>query len=151
MLPKHQWLEVIQRAPLVSIDLIASDAQGRVLLGYRNNEPARHRWFVPGGAIRKNERLDEAFARIARTELGLDLHRSAARLLGVYEHFYSSNFAGEPGISTHYIVLAHEVRLSELPARAPLEQHRELRTFTVDALLQDAEVHEYTKAYFRSR
>jgi colanic acid biosynthesis protein WcaH len=36
----------------VSIDLIVRDADGRVLLGLRNNRPARDWWFVPGGIVR---------------------------------------------------------------------------------------------------
>ena len=77
LLPRADWLQVVRHAPLVSIDLILRDAQGRVLLGLRENEPARGLWFVPGGVIRKDETLDAAFSRIARNELGVPW--SAAR------------------------------------------------------------------------
>ena len=40
-LPLSEFLEVVIRAPLVSIDLIVRDAAGRVLLGLRRNAPAR--------------------------------------------------------------------------------------------------------------
>lgn len=149
MLSKQHWLEVVQRAPLVSIDLIVRDPQGRVLAGLRTNEPARGTWFVPGGVIRKNETLDQAFARLMRVELGQVARRSEARFVGVYEHHYDTNFALEPGIATHYVVLAHELQLPPLSGSAPLEQHRELRYFTVDELLAHEKVHDNTKAYFR--
>jgi colanic acid biosynthesis protein WcaH len=148
MLSKQHWLEVVQRTPLVSIDLIVLDPQGRVLVGLRTNEPARDTLFVPGGVIRKNETLDQAFARIAEVELGAAALRSEARLIGVYEHHYNANFALEPGITTHYVVLAHELQLTKLPDNAPLEQHRELRYLTVPELLAHPNVHENTKAYF---
>lgn len=147
-IPAPQWLEVIQRAPLVSIDLIVQDGADRILLGYRNNEPARGSWFVPGGVIRKSERLDEAFTRIAQTELGLPLQRRGARFLGAYEHFYDTNFAGAPGIGTHYVVLAHAIRVPDLPRSPADAQHRELRAFSVEELLAHPQVHENTKAYF---
>jgi colanic acid biosynthesis protein WcaH len=54
---------VIRLAPLVSIDLIIRDNADRVLLGLRNNEPAKGYFFVPGGIILKDEPLPEAFAR----------------------------------------------------------------------------------------
>jgi len=146
-LPHADWLQVVRNAPLVSIDLILLDPEGRVLLGLRENEPARGTWFVPGGAIRKSETLDAAFARIARDELGLDLQRRDAGLLGVYEHHYATNFAGEPGVTTHYVVLAH--RLSLQGERRPADaQHRELRWFTVRELLARSDVHTNVKAYF---
>jgi colanic acid biosynthesis protein WcaH len=43
---------VIRCAPLVSIDLVLRDPAGRVLVGCRNNEPARGMLFVPGSVIR---------------------------------------------------------------------------------------------------
>lgn len=143
------WLEVIQRTPLVSIDLILRDTQDRVLLGLRTNRPAQHTWFVPGGVIRKSETLDQAFARIAQTELALTLARSQARFRGVYQHFYEDNFAGAPGIPTHYVVLAYELTIPKLQAQGPLDQHCDLRLFTVKETLNDPAVHAYTKAYFQ--
>ncbi len=53
---------VIRSTPLVSIDLILTRPDGAVLVGRRQNEPAKAYWFVPGGRIRKDERLDAAIA-----------------------------------------------------------------------------------------
>jgi colanic acid biosynthesis protein WcaH len=145
----QQWLEVIQRTPLVSIDLILRDEQGRVLLGLRTNRPAQNTWFVPGGVIRKNETLDQAFARIAEAELALTLTRGQAQFKGVYQHFYDDNFAGEPGIPTHYVVLAYELIVPNLQAKGPLDQHRDLRLYTPDEVLSDPAVHQNTRAYFQ--
>lgn len=148
-LPAADWLQVVRHAPLVSIDLILLDSEGRVLLGLRENEPARGTWFVPGGAVRKGETLDAAFARIALTELGLPLERGAASLQGAYEHFYETNFAGAAGVGTHYVVLAHRLSLQGdlRPADA---QHRELRWFGVAELRARDDVHANVKAYFPS-
>lgn len=147
LLPKAAWLRIVRYAPLVSIDLILRDAQGRVLLGLRENEPARDSWFVPGGVIRKDETLDAAFARIARNELGLSLERRQASLLGVYEHHYTTNFAREPGVSTHYVVLAHSLGLDGEFAPAD-RQHRELRWWPLTELMASPAVHANVKAYF---
>src|SRR5580692_10716108 len=93
---KH-WLEpsvfaqVVRNTPLISIDLVLRDPMGAVLVGHRTFEPAKGYWFVPGGRIGKLETLDEAFARIITEETGIGVSRQDARLLGVYEHFYSTN------------------------------------------------------------
>ena len=76
-LGREEFLEVVDRAPLVSIDLAVRDAKGRVLLGKRTNEPAKGCWFVPGGRIHKNERLDAAFRRICLDELGKQYYVTA--------------------------------------------------------------------------
>lgn len=149
MLPQAQWLQVVERTPLVSIDLILQDAGGRVLLGLRRNQPARGFWFVPGGVIRKDETLDQAYARIALTELGWHAQRDQARLLGVYEHFYDNNFAEAAGVRTHYVVLAHRCRLDHLPQRPADAQHESLCSLTPAELLASDRVHPYTKAYFQ--
>jgi len=125
MLPTYQWFEVVERTPLVSIDLIITDAQGKVLLGWRNNKPAQHCWFVPGGVVRKGETLQQA------------------------------NFAGIEGVGTHYVVLAHRLNAEQhLPGlvgvqNLPKAQHKEYVWMPVAELLNNPQVHKYTKAYFQ--
>ena len=147
-LPQREFLEVVARAPLVSIDLIVRDGAGRVLLGLRRNAPARGCWFVPGGCVRKNETLDAAFARITHDELGVAARRADARLLGVFEHFYDENMGDQPGFGTHYVVLGHALPQGMM-VEPPPEQHSEYRWLSVEGLLDDPSVHQYTKAYFR--
>jgi colanic acid biosynthesis protein WcaH len=152
---KH-WLDprdfasVIRLTPLVSIDLILRDPEGAVLLGHRLFEPAKGLWFVPGGRIGKAETLEEAFGRILAEETGLRLGRDRSRLIGVYEHFYEANRFGEPGYGTHYVVLAHELQLPQRPAIRADSQHEAMRWMMPAAILAAPDVHENTKAYFRT-
>jgi colanic acid biosynthesis protein WcaH len=85
------FARIVRHAPLVSIDVLLKDPEEYVLLGLRVNEPARGKYFVPGGVIRKNERLRDAFSRILKAELGLKIAFEDARFLGVFEHFYETN------------------------------------------------------------
>ncbi|WP_233800114.1 GDP-mannose mannosyl hydrolase [Paraburkholderia sp. HP33-1] len=150
MLTRSDLLNVVRLTPLIAIDLIVSDADGRILLGHRRNRPARDSWFVPGGRIQKHETLDAAFARITDAELGLEnLTRSAARFEGVFEHHYSDNFAAEPHVSTHYIVLAYALPLTSAAPIGRLDQHSAYLWLAPTELLARADVHENTKAYFR--
>jgi colanic acid biosynthesis protein WcaH len=148
-LTRQDFLQVVRLAPVVAIDLVIRNRRGDVLLGLRANEPARATWFVPGGRVLKDETLDDAFARIGRDELGLALERSDARFLGPYEHLYAENFAGEPGLGTHYVVLAYETIVATEPTRPADDQHDEMRWWTIEALIASPDVHDNTKAYFR--
>ena len=152
-LPHDVWLGIVRNTPLVSVDLVCEDPEGRVLLGWRENRPARHSWFVPGGAIRKDERVAQALARVMRDELGLDTtpdHLPPLDSLGTWQHLYpDDNFAGEPGTSTHYVVLAWRLKLDAAQAEAlrPDAQHARLRWFTREEMRADPQVHENTRAY----
>jgi len=156
MLDQKTFLTVVRSAPLVSVDMIVRDRDDRVLLGLRANQPARGWWFVPGGVIQKGETVRQALTRVFNRELGQELggelDRGLApgrvRFQGVYEHFYDDNFASAPGVSTHYVVLAHEIRITDTDGVHPDQQHDGFRWMDVRSLLAAEDVHEYTKSYF---
>lgn len=142
------FLTVVRLAPLVALDLVVINPRGEVLVGLRTNRPAEGSWFVPGGRIQKDERLDDAFRRLTGEELGRPLGLADASPLGVYEHLYEDNFAGAPGVSTHYVVIAHRVALDLDLAALPGAQHAHWKWISVDELRGDATVHANTRAYF---
>jgi len=148
-LSADQFRHIVRYAPLVAIDLIISDSAQHVLVGLRNNEPAKGVYFVPGGIIRKGETLKDAFGRILLAETGQEAPISAARFLGPFEHFYSTNRFGDPEFGTHYVVLAYRLQLARRPEIKPDDQHSDLRWMNVPELLAAPDVHENTKAYFR--
>lgn len=155
MLDKQVFLSVVDAAPLVAVDFVVVKDQREILLGYRNNRPARGFWFVPGGRIFKNEKIKDALIRVGQKELGLGEKVASGeikpRLLGAFEHFYADCFAGDVGVSTHYVVLGHRL---DVPADFALpstdEQHAEFRWWSIEQALQSAEVHQFTKDYFFS-
>jgi colanic acid biosynthesis protein WcaH len=140
---------VIRLAPVVAIDLIIHDSADQILLGLRNNEPAKGYFFVPGGIILKDESLAEAFVRIMKAETNLTFGIREAKLMGAFDHFYDTNRAGEPGYGTRYVSLAHEIRLRGVANIVRDPQHSEYRWWTIPELLKSDGVHENTKRYFR--
>lgn len=149
-LDKAQFQQIVASTPLISLDFIVRNVQGQVLLGRRLNRPAQGYWFVPGGRVRKDERLDAAFLRLTQEELGLAASRDSARLLGPYEHFYADNFSGTE-FTTHYVVLGYELAWQGQQDALPISQHDQYRWFEVADLLQDPSVHQHTKDYFLAR
>jgi len=139
----------IKVLPLVSIDFLILDRECKTyLFGWRNNRPAAHYWFVPGGRVRKNESLDDAFIRLTTAEIGKSVERSDAKWVGVYEHFYDDSTFGE-GESTHYIVLTYEITFNIKHLRLPLEQHSKYQWMTKAEILKSKSVHQYSKDYFK--
>ncbi|BCG08842.1 GDP-mannose mannosyl hydrolase [Buttiauxella agrestis] len=138
---------IVHNTPLISIDLVIKNKHGLALLGQRQNKPAQYYWFVPGGRILKNETLADAFKRITREELGLELGMDTGRFLGVYEHFYKDSFFGQD-ISTHYVVHGYELILEHEDLLLPYDQHDSYQWFDESAISSNNKVHQYTKNYF---
>lgn len=140
---------VVANTPLISIDLVVKDIQGRVLLGHRNNRPAKGCYFVPGGRIAKDEPLKDAFARLCKVELGLSKAMSDCKYLGLYEHFYKDSALSED-ISTHYVVNAFIVQLDVAGEELslPLDQHDQYLWLSEAELLARDDVHLHSKWYF---
>jgi colanic acid biosynthesis protein WcaH len=154
-LPVKIFSQSVEALPLVSIDLCVTDAAGNLLLGKRNNAPARDWWFTPGARIRKNEPIAHALTRVMVDELALPVECTAsATLMGAWDHFYPDS-AFDTGISTHYVNLPHWLRLTEaqialmrLP-HGPGEQHASWQWLPLAQAAQDAAIHAYVQVYAR--
>lgn len=143
-----KFLDMVDSMPLVSIDLLLEDESGRFLVGRRINKPAQGYLFVPGGRILKGESLDSALQRIVRKELGPHVSITAWQPRGVFQHFYDDNFAGAPGISTHYVVMPYYSRATSGSRLECDDQHEQFLWLSAADLLARSDVHDYTKAYF---
>mgnify|MGYP000588166281 FL=1 len=145
----EKFLDVIDSTPLVSIDLLLEDKDGRVLLGKRMNKPAKDYWFVPGGRVRKNERLSDAIIRISMTELGIEITIDQAQLMGAFDHIYADNFAGKEGINTHYVAMGYQVKMITNLSIESDDQHSDMIWWSKQELLNNDKVHKNTKLYFQ--
>ena len=143
-LPESDFRSVVKNTPLVSIDLVITDPSGAILMGWRENEPAKATWFVPGGRIRKGEKIADAFDRIIQTETGLARRLSESQFGGVYEHLYSTNCFADAAFGTHYCVLAYVLRFNERPSIEIDGQHTGVEWLTPSS----AGIHPYSRAYF---
>src|SRR6266567_6476666 len=100
-LPLEDFKNIVTQTPLVSIDLIVRQADGRVWLGRRSNQPAKGTFFVPGGRITKNETRTAAFERITLAELGVQIKLSEATFLGPYDHIYKEKWFEDVAFGTN--------------------------------------------------
>lgn len=146
-LSQEDFATVVRSTPLISIDLIVENERGEFLLGQRTNRPAQGYWFVPGGRVQKDERLERAFERLTLAELGLGLPMTAGQFYGIWQHFYDDNFSGTD-FSTHYVVLGFCLKVNQADLNLPDSQHDAYRWLTPDALLASDNVHDNSRAYF---
>lgn len=58
---------------VLAASAVITDAEGRVVLVKRGKDPQKGRWSVPGGSVEAGETLEEAAAREAWEETGLQV------------------------------------------------------------------------------
>lgn len=139
-IPDAEWETIVRNVPIVSVDLVVRH-DGGVVLGRRRNEPAKGEWFVPGGRVRKGERLAAAVHRVAAEEIGASVEID--RRLGVYEHHYDvADVDGADG--KHYVPVGYVVTTTDAGV-APDDQHDALRTFAPP--FDGIDLHPYVRAY----
>lgn len=145
MLDEATFKMVVESTPLVSIDLCLV-CEGQLLMGLRHNEPQKGQWFTPGGRLFKNERWQDGLARIAKTELGLNVNTDDFELMGVWDHFYE-NSAIDDAVSTHYVNLPHVCYLESYPELSLDAQHESVRWFDIPSLIKDTGQQIYMRQY----
>ena len=77
-LPPDLFYLVSRLTPLVNVDLLIRDTNGRTLLTWRADAFYGPGWHVPGGIIRFKETAAERIAAVARTELGAEVRAESA-------------------------------------------------------------------------
>lgn len=143
-IPSKEWEIIVDNVPIVSVDLVVK-MDGGVVLGKRRNKPAKGEWFVPGGRVYKNERLEDAAHRVAMDELSVEIEIEEE--LGVYEHFYEKSDVDDVG--KHYVTRGYTVSVLGQQELIPDEQHSDLKVFKnppeklhpyVEKYLEDSEL-----------
>lgn len=92
--------------PIVCVDCLVVNERGEFLLVRRVNEPLRGEYWLPGGRVRKGERLTDAVHRKMREEIGVDV--DVVENVGFFEEFYDKTEENAEGgvhsISFVYLV-----------------------------------------------
>ncbi len=99
-IPESLYKEILKNIPICCVDLVIQSEKG-VLLVYRKNEPAKNTWWLPGGRIIKNEKMEDAVLRKAFEETGLKVQ--IKNKIGVYETLFDKNPFNDPSFGAHSV------------------------------------------------
>ena len=95
MIPSEEYKEILEKIAIPCVDVVIENDLGEILMIKRDNEPAKGRWWLPGGRIFKRETIRAAAIRKIREEVGLELNDVI--IVGVYETIFDE---GPFGIKT---------------------------------------------------
>jgi len=72
-LPDEVFFYISKTTPLVNVDLLIRDENGRALLSWRNDQYSGKGWHLPGGIVRFKETLETRVKKVAETEIGVNI------------------------------------------------------------------------------
>jgi colanic acid biosynthesis protein WcaH len=136
-LPPDVFRFVSRITPLINVDLLVQDGQGRTLLTWRDDEWFGAGWHIPGSIIRYKETAAARVAACARDELGADVAFDQPPIL-ISELFRDGRDRG------HFISLLYRCRLTtplddsrrahaEAPSAGEWQWHRSCPVNLIDA------------------
>jgi ADP-ribose pyrophosphatase YjhB (NUDIX family) len=95
-------------APIAGVGAVVLDAELRVLLVRRGQEPLLGEWSLPGGALELGERLEDGVRREVREETGLDV--APEEIVAVFDHI--SHADDDPArVRFHYVLVDYRCRV----------------------------------------
>jgi len=149
MLNPKEYYKVIEKTTLLSVDLICIN-NGKILMGKRNNEPAKNFLFTPGSRVYKYEKQNDVIIRIGKNEMGIDLNNKHTTLLGPYDHIYNNNFIDD-SFGTHYLTNAYIINLNDEDCKNIVsdDQHDKLEWYDLHESMHNEKVHPYVKWFIR--
>jgi len=95
--------------PLINVDLLIKDADGRTLLTWRDDGFGKPGWHIPGGIIRFKEPISARIREVARTELGAEVEFESSPL-ALHEIIHP-----ERRVRGHFISLLYRCSLTSPP------------------------------------
>lgn len=93
-LPKELYGELVREAVVCCVDILAV-RNNECLLVLRGTEPAKGKWWLPGGRLLKGETFFAAAQRKAQEETGLD-NVKCVQVLGTYNTFFPTSHWDTP-------------------------------------------------------
>lgn len=98
--------EILTNIPIVCVDGVLKNDKGEILFLKRDNEPAKGKWWFPGGRLLKNEKLEDAIVRKVKEETNIDVR--VEKYLGYTETIFET---GPFDIPVHTVNFTYELSI----------------------------------------
>ncbi len=104
IIPASFYDQIVKSMPIPCIDLLITKPDQSILLVQRTNEPARGKWWFPGGRVHLGETRQNAAIRKLREECQLEAHTGPKELMTQDLIFHQSDGSVIHSISTVFDV-----------------------------------------------
>lgn len=101
-IPDSIYKKIVQHVPVVTVDIvIISPDRKKILVGRRNNRPAKGIWYTLGGRLFKYESTQQAAQRLILSEASIAVPLSRLHYVDFLQEEFSDSSTGNFG--THNI------------------------------------------------
>lgn len=141
--PDELYAKIVESMPLLCVDVILHNRVGsHLVLVYRNQEPAKGKWWLVGGRLLKGEHLKHAVIRKCKEEVGIEVWQTPY-FIGVYEQFFDSSAQDVPA---HTVNLVYAVEAKSSLTFVKLDSTSdEFKIVSYDEVLRDDSYDQYLK------
>ncbi len=124
-IPDELYEKILTAIPITCVDMVIKNGDS-FLLAKRKNNPAQGQWFLLGGRVLKNEKLEDAVLRKMHQETGM--RGVIEKMLGVDETMFPDGPYGE---SIHSVNIVFLITPTTAPDAVVLdEQNDEYQWYT---------------------
>lgn len=137
---QNLYNEILTNMPIVCVDGILIDDDGKILFLKRDNEPEKGNWWFPGGRLLKNEKLEDAIVRKFKEETNLDV--IVDECLGFTETIFTT---GPFNIPVHTINITFKLSSSDKNIKIDNLHSDFIWTNDIDSLNLNSEIYKIIK------
>ena len=105
-LPDDLFYYISSTTPIINVDLLLKDENGRTLLSWRDDPHSGKGWHIPGGIIRFKETIEERINEVAKIEIGTPVKLFKSEPIAINEIFNRKR-----EIRSHFISLLYSCSL----------------------------------------
>lgn len=109
LIPEALYSQIIQVIPIPCVDLLVFNEHGEILMLMRKNEPAKGRWWFPGGRVNFMEERKDTAIRKLYEECGLK--GKIIEEMGTFDLFLKA----EEGKNSHAITTVFQIQAINSP------------------------------------
>jgi colanic acid biosynthesis protein WcaH len=141
LIPGELYRQILAVMPIVCVDLLVIDIDGRLLLLRRRDEPAKGRWWFAGGRVHLGETRAEAAARKLNEECGLCPDECTATELITGDVMLSDQQGG----LRHAVSTVFRIEMSKMAAPLQLDEHSEAAEWRAPAAWLREDLHPFVR------
>jgi len=121
VIPSELYRRILAVMPIVCVDLMVIDIEGKLLLLQRRDEPAKGHWWFPGGRVHLGETRAESAARKLNEECGLGPGQCTITELITADVILSADQGG----LRHAVSTVFRIEMSKMVTPLQLDEHSE--------------------------
>jgi len=141
LIPHDLYRQILAVMPIVCVDLMVTDVDGKLLLLRRRDEPAKDQWWLPGGRVHLGEARVEAALRKLNEECGLSPATCVCTELLTADVILPD----DQGSLSHGVTTVFRIEMSQAVTKLQLDLHSQTAEWRAPAAWLGEDLHPFVR------